>query len=747
MPKASSSSISRSASVTATPFQSAQVLRRNQACHQCRRRKLKCDAKRPCSTCVRSHSYAVAHANAGTELPAHPDCTYDDVSGSSIPDADDSPKTRFETLESRINELEALLQEKNQTSSSGSSQPEQYNIASVGTLSSHGADALSMAMGIDFNSTIPAQNGNMPPGNVDFSQFPLGNALDNLAGVASMLGGPSADVSQNAPPSSVSPHLDQSVNQSASTPSSHHSLDLINLSWPRYLPNIDLVRHLAEAFFSYTPGATRVLHAGTFMSALALPPTHPKFPAAGVLHAVCAVGSMYTGAVPRALDHTSPSLPYYDVFSEKYRLTEGRPDSFAEIQIKAAREAIDNALRIGNDLFQCLQAQLIVAWWYWCHAKWSEAYVAFALSLRYAVPCGLNVCPPFNSITEIVPAPALIPPASSVIEDEMRRNTFWVAYMMERNFGSVNGFAMMLDDTDICQLLPLRGDLYEQGALVSSAERQWSHDREVLLVHPEEQTDSFILNVKAAMLLSKVKEFNLRFRSKCYIGDLSVVPAFGPNGVHSTEAPEANKAPAFIELDRLVSSFKPSFPHHFKDPVANGMVDTSLYTACTTACLAAIILHEPHAMVGRATCIHSCKILIAARTILDLLYSVSATSFDLSLLGLFPMICWFMAGRVLVRFLRASIESKSDEHCSTLEVEVHYIRAVIARVGEQIPLAHRYSRLLQDFLLQNCGEQYVKPISTTVLPPRTGGYEPDEENRFYVENQAILDALLSRSQR
>lgn len=38
------------------------------------------DAKRPCSTCVRSHAYAQAHASPNDRLsiPEHPDCTYDD---------------------------------------------------------------------------------------------------------------------------------------------------------------------------------------------------------------------------------------------------------------------------------------------------------------------------------------------------------------------------------------------------------------------------------------------------------------------------------------------------------------------------------------------------------------------------------------------------------------------------------------------------------------------------------------------
>jgi hypothetical protein len=88
-----------------------------QACHQCRRRKLvssvkapdlqfipifyilrngnlfswyphtaryvliplcPSDAKRPCTTCVRSHTYAVAYPIEGVEVPLQAECTYDD---------------------------------------------------------------------------------------------------------------------------------------------------------------------------------------------------------------------------------------------------------------------------------------------------------------------------------------------------------------------------------------------------------------------------------------------------------------------------------------------------------------------------------------------------------------------------------------------------------------------------------------------------------------------------------------------
>jgi hypothetical protein len=63
--------------------------------------------------------------------------------------------------------------------------------------------------------------------------------------------------------------------------------------------------HRVDAFFVFHPHANRLLHCSSFMSSLSLPPSHPKFPAAPVLHAICAIGSLYTAAV------TSPPLPNF----------------------------------------------------------------------------------------------------------------------------------------------------------------------------------------------------------------------------------------------------------------------------------------------------------------------------------------------------------------------------------------------------------------------------------------------------
>lgn len=53
-----------------------------------------------------------------------------------------------------------------------------------------------------------------------------------------------------------------------------------------------------ESFFACHMHATRLFHAPTFLASLDLLPTDPRFPHVAILHAMCAVGSLYTGNVP-----------------------------------------------------------------------------------------------------------------------------------------------------------------------------------------------------------------------------------------------------------------------------------------------------------------------------------------------------------------------------------------------------------------------------------------------------------------
>lgn len=134
---------------------------------------------------------------------------------------------------------------------------------------------------------------------------------------------------------------------------------------------------------------------------------------------------------------------------------------------------------------------------------------------------------------------------------------------------------MNIDDKDIAQLFPLREDQWEQGVMVLAHDRQFSHARDALSSYPPDQTDPFIMYCKAAMLMSKVKNFCLRYRSLQLSGDPSVrlpegspeIPGPGPN-------PEAIRStPAFIELNQTIQIMKASFPASMKSVMKDGKLD------------------------------------------------------------------------------------------------------------------------------------------------------------------------------
>lgn len=682
MPKAPKPSIS---SLPGSSAPHPNVLKRNQACHQCRRRKMKCDAKRPCSTCVRSHAHATLHASPGTVLPPHPDCTFDAVVETTVP-TNESPKTRYERLENRINELMTLLMEKEKAEAgSATLSPAPSSKSPEATHLMPAAPSPIVAHNTNTN-IVPSLPNFQDPG--------------TTAGGATLINRPTSHPNMSAPMSNSLVPVSQ-LSPMAS------EMGVVWPSWPPGLPEPDLLRHLVDVFFVFHPHANRLLHAATFMSTLSLPPTHPKFPAAPVLHAICAMGSLYTAAV------TSPPLPNFDqvdadeIFQAKIRLRENRPDSFAEQQAKLAQQTADHLESVGECMFQVLQARVMLSWFYWSHSRWQEVFVSSCRTLRIGTTLALNICPPFHSISNAVRPFSILPSARTVIEDEVRRNTFWLMYAIERHHGSGNGWPLCLDDEDVSQLLPVRGDLYEQGVLVAPRERQWAHSRNLLLHHPENQTDSFILYIKGTILHSQVKTFNLRFRARHFAGDKSVLNPNNFSNMQKPTDPSQNVDPrgsqAFMELDHIISSFSSSFPSHLKNPIQGNIVDNHLYTACLMPHVSAIILHDPHADVRRSGCISALKILTGARAVLDLIYGICSTSFDISLLDPFCVFCWFISGRVLVRFLRAALDTDAHDQSITFRGEIEFIQMALGKIGERVPLAYRFSKLLGDLLLNRCG--------------------------------------------
>ena len=124
-----------------------------------------------------------------------------------------------------------------------------------------------------------------------------------------------------------------------------------------------------EAFFSFHPHAGKLFHVPTFMASIDLPPTHPNFPSPAIIHAICAVGSLYTVAVPptpppeKSMVSEDANLgggssdhsPLADEIFGNWYKRKDYIDSFAERHVKLAKQTAEEQLWAGKKLLEDVQ--------------------------------------------------------------------------------------------------------------------------------------------------------------------------------------------------------------------------------------------------------------------------------------------------------------------------------------------------------------------------------------------------------
>ncbi|THH28067.1 hypothetical protein EUX98_g6114 [Antrodiella citrinella] len=248
------------------------------------------------------------------------------------------------------------------------------------------------------------------------------------------------------------------------------------------------------------------------------------------------------------------------------------------------------------------------------------------------------------------------------------------------------------------------------------------------------------------MLLSRVKNFNLRTRAKYFAEDPSI-----PQGYPITDIRfDPRQTPEFGAMTSVALAFTDSIPTQYKNPLQNGVVNPHIYSTLMAPPITLILLHEPYAMVGRDSCLSAYHILTSARSIATLVHTIASTSYDCTKLGLFPVFAWFTSARVLTRFLRAALEEKYVEQIGVLKDEISFILRSLKRLSDRAPLAGRYARMLEDHVLKTCGAEAaasICPLDPTEMPG-TIGFAPemqegDAADKILSMRLASLHAALS----
>jgi len=130
--------------------------------------------------------------------------------------------------------------------------------------------------------------------------------------------------------------------------------------------------------------------------------------------------------------------------------------------------------------------------------------------------------------------------------------------------------------------------------------------------------------------------------------------------------------------------------------LTDGKFDPTLHVALVLPHVAVILLHDPHADVDSPNCLSAERILTASRFILEQLYKLAATSFDLALLDHACSFSWFVCATTLLRFLKSKILAGDEAEIAKLSSEIQFIRFMLSNMGARTVVGLRQIAILEE---------------------------------------------------
>ncbi|KAG9047467.1 hypothetical protein FS837_002181 [Tulasnella sp. UAMH 9824] len=694
------------------------------------------DGSLPCEPCQRAHAYEVKTRPA--TAPDEPACEYDH------PDiVAEGPKGRIARLECQIAELQALLEVANG----------KLSRCSCGASSDFSA-SLSLPGGPSTSSYDP--NRSLPSSTtLDPSRAPT-PITSNITGY-----GPSATVHVPDSMTSVPPPIEAFLlppspwNLSGPptapylrfypTPTSAEALnsttfDVCPASWPLNIPPPLVLHHLVEIFFNSVPLASRLIHKPTFMLGLRQVPTSPDFPHVALLHAICGLASLYS---PIITDPTKdpanahfPSGSFNSAIIFRPNAEEGvqgkhyfpkslqdimdiGEEGFGAAHIRWAAASLRLSVREGDRLVQLLQAAIVCTWYTYSMGMTIAVYTWMGSVTRLVGPLGVYSSEGFEPLSRL-PSNMLFLSGNprNPIEAETIRNAFWVyvdcqmpvrsdfsqqffrTYVMERIYNAGTAWPLTITDEDISQMMPCRFSDFVAGERVPTHGRQRLFTKNMLLTHPPLTTDSWTLYIKATILISRVRSFNCRYR---------IVTASAGNVASESNSERTEVSPTeseeFRHLDQTIAAFVRDMPRAYRDPVGT-TVDPLLYMAHLLPHVAMIQLHDPHAELYSPNDYSAMQMLTATRAIMDLIYKVCGTTYDLLYMDHGCSFGWFVAGAAVIRFLKVKMDANDDNEVAKLEQELGVVKFMLKNLGERTIIGLRQIKLLEDIYnveVKGCG--------------------------------------------
>ncbi|ODN92000.1 hypothetical protein L198_05672 [Cryptococcus wingfieldii CBS 7118] len=197
-------------------------------------------------------------------------------------------------------------------------------------------------------------------------------------------------------------------------------------------------------------------------------------------------------------------------------------------------------------------------------------------------------------------------------------------------------------------------------------------------------------------------------------------------GSHSLAGYVTN--PTFRILLSQINSFRTSFPPEYRRPTQNisgggaNALDRDLIMALWVTHSAIMALGEPLITKDSWMDEGARVTLSAIRATLSLLYDVTSTSYDLSLFPPFASFVWSMTCRGLIRFMGTAMQSGDMVSAAVFRSEVEVFRLAMKRYGERFPVGNGHLKVVDDLL------------ETT----ESKGEDPGHGTRFQCKRELIM---------
>ncbi|KAK7040527.1 hypothetical protein R3P38DRAFT_2894913 [Favolaschia claudopus] len=369
------------------------------------------------------------------------------------------------------------------------------------------------------------------------------------------------------------------------------------------------------------------------------------------------------------------SLCYFTRYTSRWAPTQ---HLFAEFHATKTRYYLDKTMATGEEIFPIIQACILLCWYFFNEGRWVEVWIFAGFLTRVGIPLRLNYPGTFATHGHVDHTPvSYLAPPGDFQELESRRRAWWMAIVFDR-LASLGGWVHAVDERDLGTELPVRHADFESNFNIPSNPQDLATPPTSSSPTSRNTPTPSFLFIKAVMLFGRVTDYNVR------------------GGLRSTTTPRKGRnpfsLPGFKELDKLVC-------YDFLESLPLG---------------ATIILHNPFLDFVDPHCASTPRCVNSARTILDAYHSYSATGLDAARLHPFAVICWYLAGVVLVQHCKHLIVVGEEQKRLAVWADLNTLKDAMLAYGERSAIGTRQENLLRALMREV--EDPERPLTPTEGP-------------------------------